>query len=309
MKILVTGGAGFIGSNLVEKLVKDKNEVVVLDNLHSGSLTNLKDVMEKVQFVHGSCSNVYHFVGVPDVDLIIHLGMASSSPMYKENPLLFGDVINGAINVFEFAKKKGIKKVIYASSSSLYNSLNPPHHESMKIEVTDFYTEARLGVERIAQLYYNLYGITSVGLRLFSVYGMHEEAKGKYANIISQFLWEMQGGKSPVIYGNGEQRRDFTFVDDIVDAFTSFIPTDVGCEIYNVGTGISHSFNEVVEVLNAKLGTKITPAYIEMPMKNYVDRTLSDTIKMNGTGYRAKYTLETGIDKLLNAHKCVSKVR
>jgi UDP-glucose 4-epimerase len=295
----VTGGAGFIGSNLVEELVK-KNSVIVLDNLHSGSLDNLKKAKDKIEIINDSCNNIYK-LKLPNVDIIFHLGIPSSSPMYKQDPLLVGEAINGAVSVFEYAKKEKVKKVIFASSSSLYNGLQPPHNESMQIRVTDFYTEARLCIERIAHLYNILYGVKAVGLRFFSVYGHHEEAKGKYANIVTQFLWEMKKGNSPIIYGDGTQKRDFVFVKDVVKACLLLANSEFEYDVFNVGTGKSYSFNEVVNILNGKLKTNVRPTYIEMPMSNYVEHTLADTRKIQSLGYQPEYSFEKGIDELISS--------
>jgi UDP-glucose 4-epimerase len=169
----------------------------------------------------------------------------------------------------------------------------------MDIKVTDFYTEGRLGIERIAELYNVLYGVKSVGLRFFSVYGPHEEAKGIYANIVTQFLWEIKKGKSPVIYGDGSQKRDFVFVKDIVNALILASKLECGYDIFNVGTGKSYSFNNVVDILNNKLNTKIKPIYVKIPMKNYIDCTLSDTNKMKNIGYHTEYNLERGLDEYI----------
>ncbi|MBU4077014.1 MAG: NAD-dependent epimerase/dehydratase family protein [Euryarchaeota archaeon] len=299
MKILVTGGAGFIGSNLVGELVRE-NSVVILDNLHSGSLENLKEVKNKIEIIKDSCNNISN-LKLPVVDIIFHLGIPSSSPMYKQNPLLVGEAINGTISVFEYAKKVKAKKVIFASSSSLYNGNQPPHIENMEIRVTDYYTEARFCIERIAKLYNVLYGVKSAGLRFFSVYGPHEKAKGNYANMVSQFLWEMKKGKSPIIYGDGTQSRDFVFVKDVVRALILIMNLEIEHEIYNVGTGISYSFNDIIQVLNDKLNTNIKPTYIEMPIKNYVDRTLADTRKIKSIGYQTEYSIEKGIDEIISS--------
>lgn len=299
MKILVTGGAGFIGSNLVEELVRENN-VTVLDNLHSGSLENLKKVKNKIKIIKDSCYNISK-LKLPNIDIIFHLGIPSSSPMYKQNPLLVGEAINGAISVFEYAKKEKVKKIIFASSSSLYNGLQPPHNENMDVKVTDFYTEARLCIERIAKLYNILYNVKSAGLRFFSVYGPHEEAKGKYANIISQFLWEMKKSKSPIIYGDGTQTRDFIFVKDVIKASLLLMKSEFEYDLFNVGTGTSYSFNDVVDILNDKLNINIKPTYIKMPIKNYVDHTLADIRKIKSLGYQPEYSLEKGIDELISS--------
>jgi len=301
MNVVVTGGAGFIGSNLVSGLIKE-HDVTVLDNLHTGSDDNLKDVRSEITFINDSSGNIGNRLSNSDIDAIFHLGIPSSSPIYKENPMLVGSAINDAISVFEFAKKMDVK-VVFASSSSLYNGLPTPNREDMDVMVTDYYTEARLGIERIAELYHQLYGIDLVGLRFFSVYGPNEHAKGIYANIISQFLWEMQDGRTPVIYGDGEQTRDFTFVSDVVRACILAMERDVS-GVFNVGTGVSHSFNDVVVALNGVLGTDIEPQHIEnpvqnYPVQNYVAHTLADLTNVKAAlGFRSEYSLEEGIREI-----------
>ncbi|MEA1863669.1 MAG: NAD-dependent epimerase/dehydratase family protein [Euryarchaeota archaeon] len=297
MNILITGGAGFIGSNLTSALVNE-HDVTVLDNFHTGSADNLNDVKNEIVTIDDSSGNIGERLSNSDLDVIFHLGIPSSSPMYKENPMLVGSAINDAISVFEFAKKTGAK-VVFASSSSLYNGLPTPNQEDMGIIVTDYYTEARLGIERIAELYHKLYGISIVGLRFFSVYGPNDRAKGIYANIVSQFLWEMQDGKTPVIYGDGEQTRDFTFVSDVVRACILAMTKDVS-GVFNVGTGVSHSFNDVVVAINGVLGTDIEPRYIDNPVKNYVAHTLADLTKVtDALGFRSEYSLEEGIREIV----------
>ena len=296
MDILVTGGAGFIGSNLASVLIKEHG-VTVLDNFHTGSADNLKDLKDKITIIDDSCGNISNRLSNSDPDVIFHLGIPSSSPMYKENPMLVGSAINDAISVFEFAKNSGAK-VVFASSSSLYNGLPTPNREDMDVMVTDYYTEARLGIERIAELYHQLYGIDLVGLRFFSVYGPNERAKGIYANIVSQFLWEMQDGRIPVIYGDGEQTRDFTFVSDVVRACILAMKKDVS-GVFNVGTGVSHSFNDVVVALNGVLGMDIEPQHIENPVKNYVAHTLADLTNVKAAlGFSSEYSLEDGIREI-----------
>lgn len=294
MKIIVTGGCGFIGSNLVERLVKDGYSVVVFDNLHTGNLENIKGL--DVEFFNEPYGKITDLV--PEADVVFHLGIPSSSPMYKENPRLVGGAINDAIEIFEYAKKTGCK-VVYASSSSIYNGNKIPYREDMPIYVTDFYTECRYAIERLAKLYNILYGVKSVGLRFFSIYGPKERYKGKYANIVSQFLWAMQRDEPPIIFGDGTQTRDFTHVYDVVDALILAWKKDFECEIFNVGTGVAYSFNEVVELINKILGKNIKPIYKPNPIKNYVYHTLADTTKAEKMlGFKAKISLEEGLASL-----------
>ena len=296
MSTLVTGGAGFIGSNLVEELLAAGEDVVVRDNMHTGSPSNLEGLKGRLKVIKASCNEL------PGMDLhpekIYHLGIPSSSPMYKKNPYIVGEALNGFTAVFELAKKSGAR-VVYASSSSLYNGLLPPHREEMTIQVADYYTEARLAMERMAELYKRLFDVNSVGMRFFSVYGPKETAKKQYANMVTQFLWEMQDRKIPRIFGDGSQTRDFTYVKDIVRALQLAMESDYH-GILNVGTGKAYNFNDVIEILNKNLGLEIKPQHVENPIKNYVQHTLSDTAKTEKVlGFKAIYSLENGVKEII----------
>jgi UDP-glucose 4-epimerase len=296
LSTLVTGGAGFIGSNLVEELLAAGEDVLVLDNMHTGSPENLKGLDGSLRLIQASCNDLSALDLHPE--MIYHLGIPSSSPMYKKNPYLVGEAINGFTAVFELARKSG-SRVVYASSSSLYNGLLPPHREDMTIQVADYYTEARLAMERMAELYRQLYNIDSVGMRFFSVYGPKETAKKQYANMVTQFLWEMQDKKTPIIFGDGLQTRDFTFVKDVTRALQLAMKSDYH-GVVNVGTGKAHTFNQAVGVLNACMGLDIKPKYVPNPIKNYVLHTLSDTAKSETVlGFRARYGLMDGVKELL----------
>ncbi|HQJ61993.1 MAG TPA: NAD-dependent epimerase/dehydratase family protein, partial [Methanothrix soehngenii] len=279
MSTLVTGGAGFIGSNLVEDLLRAGEDVLVLDNMHTGSAENLAGLEGRLELIQKSCNDLSTLDIHPQK--IYHLGIPSSSPMYKRNPYLVGEAINGFISIYELARRSG-SRVVYASSSSLYSGIHPPHREDMAIGVTDYYTEARLAMERMAELYQRLYGIASVGLRFFSVYGPREEAKKQYANMVTQFLWDMKAGKRPLVYGDGTQTRDFTYVLDVVRAMRLAMDSDYH-GILNVGTGEAWSFNEVIELLNRMMDLSLEAQYTENPIKNYVLQTLADTAKAERT--------------------------
>lgn len=294
MKIIVTGGCGFIGSNLVEKLIEKGENVIIFDDLSTGSLDNIKTL--EVEFFNKPYEKMQELS--PNADVIFHLGMPSSSPMYKRNPQLFGKTINDAIAIFEYAKKFNCK-IVYASTSSIYNGNPIPYREDMPIFVTDYYTECRYAIERIAKLYNSLYGVKSIGLRLFSIYGPKEEHKGEYANIISQFLWKIKRNEPPVIFGDGNQTRDFVYVKDAVEAFILASQKDYECEIFNVGTGIAHSFNDVINIINKLLNKNIKPIYKPNPIKNYVYHTLADTKAEEMLGFKAKVSLEEGIRSLI----------
>jgi UDP-glucose 4-epimerase len=292
-EIIVTGGAGFIGSNLVEELCKE-NKVYVIDNLHTGSEENLKEAMKtgNVTFIKDDSKNIRkHNI---KADIVFHLGIYSSSPMYKENPLLVSEAIAGMINVLEYAKENN-STVVFASTSSIYNGLKPPHKEDMIPLVTDFYTEARIAMERLSELYSKLYSVNVAAMRFFSVYGKHEAAKKVYANLITQFIIAMKENKQPVIYGDGSQKRDFIYVTDVVEAL--ILATKIkGFDVFNVGTGKNYSLNEIIQKINTAMGKSIKPKYIPMPIKNYVMETLADTKKSEEKlGFKAKIDVDKGI--------------
>jgi UDP-glucose 4-epimerase len=298
LDIIVTGGAGFIGSNLAMHLAKE-NTVTVIDNMHTGNEDNLSSIMDDgATLIKDDVRNIGNYNLKPDV--VFHLGMYSSTPMYVSNRHLVAEVIDGAIGVSEFCVQKGAKLVI-ASSSSIYNGNPPPHRENMVPFVTDFYTEARLVVERLAELYGKLQKLNSTAVRFFSVYGRNEKYKGRYANLVSRFMWEAMRGDSPVVYGDGEQTRDFTYVDDIVSALECAAMKDFdNFEIFNAGTGKAYTLNEMIGILGKQMGKEIKPTYVKNPISNYVEHTLADTSKSREMlGFTAKYSLEMGIAELL----------
>lgn len=297
MKYIVTGGYGFIGSNLVDGLTQEGHQIGIADDMSTGNINNIPEHIRNIIRAEVNIDRLAPKMG-DDVGGIFHLGMPSSSPMYKDDRNKIKDAIEITLQVFEYAKKYSIP-VVYASSSSLYNGQDPPHMEDMEIYPRDFYTEARLFVERIAHVYSELYGVRSVGLRLFSVYGKNETYKGKYANTLTQFFNIMKSGGTPVIYGDGEQTRDFTHVSDVVEAFKlamKYCATHDGAEIFNIGTGEEITFNDTVRQLNIHLGEEIAPEYAENPIKNYVMRTKASIIKAEEMlGFKAKKDIEKGI--------------
>jgi UDP-glucose 4-epimerase len=301
MKILVTGALGFIGSNITERLVKEGHEVTALDNLHTGSEENIAAVKGKIRIIKADSGSVGTMT--EKFDAILHQGVYSSSPMYKDNPNLTAKAIDEWISILEYARKnKNSVKLVFASSSSLYNGNNPPHKEDMPILVKDYYTEARYAMERMAKLYSDLYGVNSIGLRYFSVYGPHERSKGKYANLITQFLWEMKAGRPPVILGDGKQTRDFVYVDDVVEANLLALSCKKH-DIFNIGTGKSVTITDMAALLAKKLGKDTKPKYEPNRIKNYVQHTLADTNKAASLlGFKARISLEEGIGRLVTLY-------
>jgi UDP-glucose 4-epimerase len=296
VNVLVTGGCGFIGSHLVEELITQGHEVTVVDNLHTGSLENIKGF--NVHFIEKSCG-LLTAEEVSHTEGIFHLGIYSSSPMYRENPPLVGKAVTDFLNILALARAFNAK-VVWASTSSIYNGNPLPWREDMPILVKDYYTEARYYMERLAALHYDWYQTETVGLRLFSVYGPREESKGQYANLVSQFLWSMREGNPPVIYGDGTQKRDFTHVYDIVKGILKAFDSHIKHDIFNLGTGVSYSLNELVDVINGVLHTDIQPQCVDNPIKGYIEETLADTTRARHVlNFEADIDLKKGIQIML----------
>lgn len=307
-KALVTGGAGFIGSNLVEELVKEGKEVVVLDDLYLGTKPNLSDVKDEIEFIEGSVLNKDAVEkAISGCDVVFHQAARSSSPMHQEDPVKGLRVnVEGFINTANAAIEEGIEKIVYASTSSMYGSVNPPHKEKQNTTPTNHYTASKMSREKYAQSYSYNNKIQTTGLRYFSVYGPHEKGKGKYANIVTQFLWKMMNGERPVIWGDGTQTRDFTYAKDIARANILAVEKDpeLDGEVINIGTGKDYSFNTVVEKLNNALGTEIEAEHVENPREKYVSKTKADISKAkNLLGYEPKYTFEQGLNKIVKYYK------
>jgi len=308
-RALVTGGAGFIGSNIVELLVDRGYEVVVLDDLYLGSEDNLSEVRDQIEFVEGSVLNVEMVEeAMEGCDTVFHQAARSSSPMHKDDPAEGLRVnVEGFINTIEAAKKEEVEKIVYASTSSMYGSVEPPHKEDNGEYPTNLYTASKMSRELYAKVYCQQTDINFTGLRYFSVFGPHEKAKGKYANVITQFLWKMMDGDRPVIWGDGTQTRDFTFVKDIARANVLAAKKkgdEVNGEYVNIGTGRDISFNDMVEKLKSALDSDIEAEHIEHPRDNPVMATKADFSRAKRLiGYEPEYSFEEGLERTVEFYR------
>jgi len=300
-RILVTGGAGFIGSTIAAMLVSQGEDVTVLDNMALGKEYELNDVKDKIRLVAGDIANPEDVEkAFKDVSQVYHLASASSAPMYEPDPRKATYItVNGFLNVLEAARKHDIENIVFASSSSVYGTNPAPHSEEQKITPISFYAAAKMAKEEYAQAYHSTYGMNIAAMRFFSVYGERERHKGRYANVITQFLWQMKRGEPPVIYGDGSQTRDYIYAEDVARCCILAMKKKAN-GVFNVGTGKAYSFNQIIDILNKQLGTNIKPTYIKNPISNYVTHTLADMRKTeNELGFRAKYSLEEGIQRLV----------
>jgi UDP-glucose 4-epimerase len=296
-RVLVTGGAGFIGSNLANHLATD-NDVIAVDDCYLGTPENLDD---DVAFVE---ANVTDDDLPTDVDVLFHLAALSSYAMHEEDPTRGARVnVEGFVNTVDQARHDGCDTVVYASTSSIYGSRTDPSPEDMDVTVNTGYEASKMARERYGEYFRNHYGLYVAGLRFFSVYqgyGGAEEHKGEYANVIAQFADDVANGRSPKLYGDGEQTRDFTHVTDIVRGIE--LAADYQLDgIYNLGTGESYDFNTVVEMINDELGTDVDPEYVENPIPDdvYVHDTCADYSKIHqATGWAPQIDFQEGIERV-----------
>lgn len=301
-RVLVTGGAGFIGSNLANALAAD-NEVIVVDDGYLGTAENLES---NVEFRDESVLAG----GLPtDVDVVFHLAALSSYAMHEDDPCRGVRVnVEGFVNVVEQARQDGCETVVYASTSSIYGSRTEPSPVDMPVTVNTGYEASKLARERYAEYFSNHYGLTLAGMRFFSVYqgyGGAEGHKGEYANVIAQFADDIAHGRSPELYGDGTQTRDFTHVEDIVDGLVLAAEHELD-GVFNLGTGESYDFNTVVDLLNEELGTAVEPTYVENPIPEsvYVHDTCADYSKMHAeTGWEPSIEFEAGIERVCSVYK------
>jgi UDP-glucose 4-epimerase len=298
----VTGGAGFIGSNLANSLAAD-NDVIVVDDEYLGTPENLSSDVE----YHNETALADDLP--TDVDVVFHLAALSSYAMHEDDPTRGARVnVEGFVNTVDQARRDGCDVVVYASTSSIYGSRTEPSPEDMPVTVNTGYEASKLARERYGEYFHNHYGIHAAGLRFFSVYqgyGGAEEHKGEYANVIAQFADDIASGESPVLYGDGEQTRDFTHVSDIVRGTVLAAERELD-GVYNPGTGERYPFNTVVEMLNDELGTDVDPEYVDNPIPEdvYVHDTCADSTKMReATGWEPEIGFHEGLRRVCSQYE------
>ncbi len=304
-RILVTGGAGFIGSNACIALRERGYDVVSLDNLSLGTRDNLP---ADLPCIEGDVRNADDLAHAGSVDYIIHLAGASSAPMFAENLAdAVSNNVNGHVAVLEFARRTGAKKVLFASTSSIYGNNPLPLTEDQSVTPPNFYAVTKHTMEELSRVYSTVHGMEIIAFRFMSVYGPREEHKGRFANLVSQFIWGMEAGKRPVLYGDGTQERDFTNVRDVVGAFMLAIGSEkrFGFDVYNVGTSTAVSLRDLVGIINAARGSSFDPAYIENPIAStYVAQQQADLSRIEASlGYHPAVTLAQGIAELVAYRK------
>lgn len=310
-KMAVTGGAGFIGSNLAEHLLSMGFSVTVIDNLSTGREQNFSGWSEKAgklfQFLRADINDTDQlqraFTGV---SYVFHLAAIPSVARSIEDPALTQLAnINGTLSVLTAAREAGVKRVIAASSSSIYgDEPNLPKKEERVGRCLSPYALSKFVTEEYCRLFWELYRFEAVALRYFNVFGPRQDPNSHYAAVIPRFSTRMLEGLPPIVYGDGEQTRDFTFVSNVVDAnWKAATSPNVAGQAFNIGCGLRTSLNQLIGILNKILGTQIKPIY-ESARQGDVRDSLADIGKARTMlGYFPVVSLEAGLERVVNWHR------
>lgn len=314
-KILVTGGAGFIGSHLVEALLERGIEVVVLDDLSTGKQGNLQGLGEgrwsagkEFEFVQGDIRDPGTVKGaVSGVDAVLHQAALGSVPRSVDDPITTQQVnADGTLNVFLAARDSNVSRVIYASSSAVYGDGETlPRKEGTEGRTLSPYALTKKINEEHGRLFGDLYNLETIGLRYFNVYGPRQDPESDYAAVIPRFVSALLSKSAAVIYGTGEQSRDFTFVKDVVQAnFRGLEAQSSACgSAYNVGRGGRNNLLELLRTLQDLLGTEIDPAH-EPPRPGDVMHSWADTaLTKEMLGFVSEYDLSEGLRQSIQWYK------
>lgn len=264
-KFIVTGGAGFIGSNITKELVRRGNKVKVIDNLSTGKKDNLKEVYQKIKFIKGDIRNLkllqQEFRGF---DFVLHQAALVSVPRSITDPKKTNqNNIDGTLNVLVASRDQKIKRVVYASSSSVYGDIQTDfNQEETTGKLLSPYALTKYTGEVYCRLFYEIYGLETVVLRYFNVFGPFQDPNSQYAAVIPKFIKIMLAGKRPTIFGDGNQSRDFTFVQNNVLANILTAQSRKGAgEVFNIACGKSFNLNQLIQLINHELQSNIKPIY------------------------------------------------
>ena len=303
---LVTGGAGFIGSNIVKELLLRGETVRVLDNYSTGKRDNLFPFFGNPDFemFEGDLRS-FHIVrdAVKGVDFVLHQGALPSVPRSVKDPITSNDVnINGVLNILEASREFGVKRVVFASSSSIYgNSETLPKVESMPVAPLSPYALTKYAGERYCQIYQQLYRLETVALRYFNVFGPNQDPTSQYSAVIPKFIKMIREGRQPVIYGDGSQSRDFTYVSNNIEAnILACTRQGVAGEVFNIACGESYTLIDLVNAINQILGTNVKPVF-ENIRPGDVKHSMAGIEKAKDKlGFKIQTSFIDGLRKLIN---------
>jgi len=305
MRALVTGGGGFIGSNIVEQLLDRGDEVRVMDNFSTGKRQNLAPVEGDVELVEGDLRS-YERVSnaVQGCEVVFHQGAMPSVPRSVQDPITSSDInVGGTLNVLLAARDAGVRRVVFASSSSIYGDLpGLPRVETMAVSPAAPYAVSKLAAEHYCHVATKVYGLETVSLRYFNIFGRRQDPLSQYSAVIPKFIAALREGRSPTIHGTGEQSRDFTHIDNAVAAnlLAADAPGAAG-QCFNVATGESQSLNGLVQALNVLMDLDIEAVHGD-PRPGDVEHSLADISQARQVlGYEPEVSFHDGLRMTIDA--------
>ncbi len=304
---LVTGGAGFIGSHIAQALAERGQAVRILDNFLTGKRENLSSIRGEIELLEGdirdfeTCRRASR-----GADYILHQAALPSVPRSVENPLLANEInVTGTLNILLAARQAKVKRVVFASSSSVYGD-DPrlPKREGMEGHLLSPYAVTKLAAEKYCRVFDLIYGLSTIGLRYFNVFGPRQDPYSQYAAVIPNFILKILKGESPTVYGDGEQSRDFTYVSDIVEAnLLAATAEGVSGEVFNIACGQKMTVNQLVQEINGILGTRINPVH-EDARPGDVRHSLADISRaQESIRYRPRFSFRQGLEQTINAFR------
>jgi len=303
-RFLVTGGAGFIGSNICIKLIEEGCFVRVIDNLLTGKKSNLASIIDRIEFIEADMGDErVAREAMKDIDVVLHQGALPSVPKSVDNPAAtHRHCLNATFTVLLAARDTGVKRFVYASSSSAYGDTPVlPKVETMRPEPLSPYAASKLGGEYYCKVFFTVFGLETISLRYFNVFGPHQDPTSQYAAAIPAFVTAILKDKPPTIYGDGEQSRDFTYVDNVVDAnLLAARAKKTNGEVINIACGKAVTVNEIIDMINNLTGRSVKPEYTD-PRPGDVKQSLANiTAAEKLIGYKPKVSFEQGLQSAID---------
>jgi UDP-N-acetylglucosamine/UDP-N-acetyl-alpha-D-glucosaminouronate 4-epimerase len=307
MRYLVTGGAGFIGSNLVDELLRRGHDVIVLDDLSTGREANLAGVRNKIDLRIASITDLDVVRSTcRGVDYVVHLGARASVPKSVADPIETNRVnIDGTLNVLVAARDAKVRRIVFAASSSAYGETPTlPKVETMPPEPISPYGVTKYVGELYLQVFGRVYGLENASLRYFNVFGPRQDPTSQYSGVLSRFMLSVLRGESPVIYGDGEQSRDFTYIDNVVDeTLRACEASGASGKVFNGGTGARITLNEVLRMLEKITGRKIQAKYDPPRPGDIRDSQADISLARKVLGYEPSVLFEEGLRRTWEWYK------
>jgi UDP-glucose 4-epimerase len=304
MKYLITGGAGFIGSNIAHELLKRGESVRIIDNFSCGRKENIESIMDKIELIEGDIRDFWTVSEATEgIDYILHQAALPSVIRSVKNPLTSNAVnIDGTLNILEAARQADVRRVVFACSSSVYGeSETLPKVETMKLDPLSPYAVTKMAGEEYCKVYYRLFGLETVSLRYFNIFGPRQDPTSQYSAVIPKFIMAALEGKEPVIYGDGEQSRDFTYIANAVSAnIKACTAPNAPGNSYNVACGDRFTLNQMLKLIGEIMGTEIDAQYIE-ERPGDIKHSLADIeAAKNDLGYSIDYDFKAGMKETVN---------